>query len=191
MSRTRNPAPQLSTGARRKPMSIFATLALLAVIGPACWFDIRERRIPNVVTLAGLAAGLMLRLSTGVGPMLDGLVAAGLALLVGLMPFVLGILGGGDVKLLAAVGAFMGTDRLFGALLVIAAVGGVLALFEAARRKALIRTLVSTVSIGKQWALFGRAAAPTLESPGAMSLPYGVAIAVGSLMWWFLVGATL
>jgi len=171
-------------------MSIFATLALLAVIGPACWFDIRERRIPNVVTLAGLAAGLMLRLSTGVGPMLDGLVAAGLALLVGLMPFVLGILGGGDVKLLAAVAAFMGTNRLFGALLVIAAVGGVLGLMEAVRRRALIRTLGSTLTIGKQLALFGRAA-PTLESPGAMSIPYGVAIAVGSLTWWFLGGATL
>src|SRR5215510_7126588 len=155
-------------------MSIVATLTLLALIGPACWFDIRERRIPNVVTVAGVVAALVLRLSAGVGPMLDGLAAAGLVLLVGLLPFVLGILGGGDVKLLAAVGAFMGTDRLFGALLVIAAVGGVLALFEAARRKALIRTLVSTVSIGKQWALFGRAAAPTLESPGAMSLPYGV-----------------
>jgi prepilin peptidase CpaA len=172
-------------------MSTFATLTLLALIGPACWFDVRQRRIPNVVTVAGAVAALVLRLSTGVGPMLDGLVAASLALLVGLLPFVLGILGGGDVKLLAAIGAFMGTDRLFGALLVIAAVGGVLALVEAVRRRSLIRTLVSTASIGKQWALFGRAATPTLESPGAMSIPYGVAIALGSLMWWFLGGATL
>ncbi len=63
---------------------------------------------------------------------------------------------------------------------------------EAVRRRALTRTLASSFSLGKQWVLFGRAGvAPTLESPGVMSVPYGVAIAIGSLVWWFLGGATL
>jgi prepilin peptidase CpaA len=162
-------------------MTTVSTVAFLALLGPACWFDVRERRIPNAVTVAGAIAALLLRVSLGWGPLLEGLLGAGLALL-----------GGGDVKLLGAVGAFVGADRLFGGLLLIAVVGGVLALVEAVRQRALRRTLASTVALGKQWMLFGRAGvAPTLESPGIMAIPYGVAIAVGSLVWWFMGGTTL
>jgi len=173
-------------------MNTLSTIALLALLGPACWFDVRERRIPNVVTVAGAIAALLLRWSMGWGPLLDGVFGAGLAMLVALLPFVLGLLGGGDVKLLGAVGAFVGADRLFGGLLLIAVVGGVLALVEAVRQRALGRTLASTVGLGKQWMLFGRAGvSQTLESPGIMAIPYGVAIAVGSLVWWFMGGTTL
>ncbi len=173
-------------------MNTLSTLALLALLGPACWFDVRERRIPNAVTVAGAIAALLLRWSMGWGPLLEGLSGAGLAVLVALLPFALGLLGGGDVKLLGAVGAFVGADRLFGGLLLIAVVGGVLALVEAARQRALRRALASTVVIGKQWMLFGRGGvSPTLESPGTMAIPYGVAIAVGSLVWWFMGGTTL
>jgi len=173
-------------------MTTVSTVAFLALLGPACWFDVRERRIPNLVTVAGAIAALLLRVSLGWGPLLEGLLGAGLALLVALLPFALGLLGGGDVKLLGAVGAFVGADRLFGGLLLIAVVGGVLALVEAVRQRALRRTLASTVAVGKQWMLFGRAGvAPTLESPGIMAIPYGVAIAVGSLVWWFMGGTTL
>ncbi len=173
-------------------MTTLSTVALLALLGPACWFDVRERRIPNVVTVAGAIAALLLRWSTGWGPLLAGLLGAGLALVVVLTPFALGLLGGGDVKLLGAVGAFMGVDRLIGALLLIAVVGGALALGEAVRRRALTRTLASTFDLGRQWVLFGRpGVTPALESPNAMSIPYGVAIAVGSLVWWFIGGAPL
>jgi prepilin peptidase CpaA len=135
--------------------------------------------------------GLLLRVSMGMGPLFDGLLGAGLALLVALMPFALGVLGGGDVKLLAAVGAFFGVERLFGGLVLIAAMGGALAIVEAVRRRALISTLASTVNLGKQWLLFGRPTAAANESSKPMSIPYGVAIASGSLVWWFLGGATL
>ena len=173
-------------------MPTLSTMVLLALLGPACWFDVRERRIPNAVTVAGAVAALLLRLSVGMTPFLNGVLGAGLALLVVLTPFVLGWLGGGDVKLLGAVGAFMGADRLFGALLVIAVIGGLLAVVEAARRGALGRTLAATVAVGKHWLLFGRVGVtPTLESSGTMSIPYGVAIAVGSLVWWFMGGSTI
>lgn len=173
-------------------MIALSTMGLLALLGPACWFDVRERRIPNAVTVAGATVGLLLRLSLGAGPFFDGVLGAGLALLVALTPFVLGVLGGGDVKLLAAVGTFFGVERLFGGLVLIAAMGGVLAIVAAVRRRALMSTLASTVNVGKQWLLFGRvsAVAPN-ESPATMSIPYGVAIAGGSLVWWFLGGAAL
>ena len=173
-------------------MIALPTMGLLALLGPACWFDVRERRIPNAVTVAGALLGLLLRLTLGVGPVVDGLLGAGLALLVALTPFALGVLGGGDVKLLAAVGAFFGVERLFGGLLLIAAMGGALAIVEAVRRRALMSTLAGTINLGKQWLLFGRpTGAAVNESSEPMSIPYGVAIASGSLVWWFLGGATL
>lgn len=170
-------------------MPTLSTMALLALLGPACWFDVRERRIPNVVTVAGAIAALLLRLSVGVGLFFDGVLGAGFALLVVLTPFVLGWLGGGDVKLLGAVGAFMGVDRLFGALLVVAVVGGLLAVVEATRRRALGRTLTGTLAVARQWVVFGRAdVVSSAGSSETMSVPYGVAIAIGSLAWWFMGG---
>ena len=173
-------------------MTTHATVALVALLVLACWFDVRERRIPNALTLAGATAALLLRSGWGWGSVLEGAAGAGLAVAVALVPFGLRFLGGGDVKLLGAVGAFMGTDQLLGALLLVAVVGGVLALFEAIRRRALGHALANTFGFAKRVMLFGRAGvAPTLESPLVMSVPYGVAIAVGSLLWWFFGGVSV
>jgi len=173
-------------------MTTHATVALVALLVLACWFDVRERRIPNALTLAGATAALLLRSGWGWGSVLEGAAGAGLAVAVALVPFGLRFLGGGDVKLLGAVGAFMGTDQLLGALLLVAVVGGVLAVFEAIRRRALGHALANTFGFAKQVMLFGRAGvAPTLESPRVMSVPYGVAIAVGSLLWWFFGGVSV
>jgi len=169
-----------------------ATVAFVVLLTLACWFDLRERRIPNAVTLVGVVVALMMRLGSGWGSAAVGAAGAGLAVAVALAPFALGFLGGGDVKLLGAVGAFLGSDRLFGALLFAAMAGGLLALVEAVRQRALGRALVNTYRFGKQWVLFRRAGGtPTLESPGVMSVPYGVAIAAGSLAWWFIGGVRL
>ncbi|MGE5759667.1 MAG: prepilin peptidase [Gemmatimonadota bacterium] len=168
------------------------TLALATSLLLAALFDLRDRRIPNALTLGGVVVALCLRLAWGWGSVLQGAEGAGFAVLVALAPFTMGFLGGGDVKLLGVVGAFVGVDRLFGALLLVALVGGVLAVLESVRRQAFLRAIANIRGFARQWVLFGRAAVtPTLESPEAMTVPYGVAIAVGSLLWWFLGGASL
>ena len=139
-----------------------------------------------------MGAALCLRLAWGWGSVLQGAEGAGFAVLVALAPFTMGFLGGGDVKLLGVVGAFVGVDRLFGALLLVARVGGVLATLESVRRQALLRVIANIRGFAMQWVLFGRAGVtPTLASPEAMTVPYGVAIAVGALAWWFFGGASL
>lgn len=176
-------------------MATVMTFALVALLVLAALFDLRERRVPNALTVTGAAAALCIRLVWGWGSVMEGAEGMVLAVLVGLAPFVLGLLGGGDVKLLGAVGAFVGMHRLFGALLLVGVVGGLLAMLEATRQRALLRTLANVGRYARQWVLFGRAGlAPTVEtidSPEAMTVPYGVAIAVGSLLWWFIGGAAL
>ena len=78
------------------------------MLAAAAWTDYRSRRIPNVLTVTGLAAALVLRAVVGPGAILDGLVGALLAFVLTLPLIVLGVMGGGDAKLLIAIGAFMG-----------------------------------------------------------------------------------
>jgi prepilin peptidase CpaA len=167
-------------------VSLFASVALAALLGAAVWFDIRLRRIPNALTVAGLGVALLLRSVNGVDSLADGFAGAGFAVVLALIPFAFGLLGGGDVKLLGAVGGFMGAEHLFGALLAIALAGGVLALLEALRRRAVLVVVSRSFAAVKHLMLFGRfGMGLTLESPEAITVPYGVAIAVGSLAWWF------
>ena len=73
----------------------------------ACLSDLRTRRIPNVLTISAALAALLFHLLTGGWPA-AGWGAAGLFLGAALFfpMFALRGMGAGDVKLLAAVGAF-------------------------------------------------------------------------------------
>jgi prepilin peptidase CpaA len=78
-----------------------------------CWRDCRERRLPNAWTLGGLGLILAWRLVMGGLPgFLSGVAAGFLAGAFLLLPFLLRGAGGGDVKMLAACGAFVGWERL-------------------------------------------------------------------------------
>jgi prepilin peptidase CpaA len=163
------------------------TVVLVLTMGAAAFLDLRTRRIPNWLTLGGLAAALVLRALTGVHPLLDGLAGAGLGFGLGIVCMVLGALGGGDGKLLMAAGAFFGLTPFVGALLLIGVLGGLLGIAEAVRQRAILPAVYNAGGMLKRWATLGRAAgpAPSLETPGAVKVPYGVAIALGAIAWWF------
>ena len=166
-----------------------ASVLLVGLLLVACWADLRSRRIPNWLTVGGMLAGLAVRASLGPGPVGNGILGIALAALLALPFFAMGALGGGDAKLLMAVGAFMGPADLARASLVIAVVGGVVALFEAMRRGVLLPTLASCGSLILSWVTLGRrGGARTAATGDRLAVPYGVAIAVGSLLWWFAGG---
>jgi Flp pilus assembly protein protease CpaA len=91
-------------------LSRLVVLVLLAAV--AAGYDVTSRTIPNWLTASGLLLGILL--AALVGPAEAGyrLLAALATLLVGLPLFRLGILGGGDVKLLVAVAAVVGFELL-------------------------------------------------------------------------------
>jgi prepilin peptidase CpaA len=162
------------------------SVAFSALVLAAAVFDVRTRRIPNVLTVSGFVVAIAARFAAGPGAGIDGLTGTLLAFVLCLPFFVLGVLGGGDAKLLMAVGAFMGPRDLLIAMLLIASIGGIIGALDAARRGILLPVLYNCGDILKNWATLGRRGSNrSLATAGALAIPYGVAIALGAMIWWF------
>ena len=175
---------------------------LLLLLLAAAWSDIRSRRIPNILVFPGAMIGVLLHAlllqemgGLGVVGSLAGL-GTGLALLLPL--YLLRVMGAGDVKLMAMVGAFLGARETVGALLCVLLVGGVMALIAAlceGKLRVLWRNLnvmlLGTLAGGTMTSLLvsgkpgegigGDGAGDAAES--ASTLPYGVAIAAGTMVY--------
>lgn len=160
---------------------ILLQTVLIGTAAVAVWCDLRERRIPNRLTIPACVAALGLRALLGWDPLTAGLLGLGAGFLVALPIFALGGLGGGDVKLVAAVGAFVGPSALVPTLLVAAIAGGLLALAFAVRERALGATLDNTGRL-MNTLLSGHAPKRTLDTPGALAIPYALPIALGAMV---------
>ena len=164
---------------------LLGTSALVALVLAAGWYDVRENRVPNPLTVSGLLAGLALSaLPGGVAPG-SSLGAAALCCALGLALFSWRIVGGGDVKLLVAVAAFLGIERLGLGLTIMALAGLVLCAAVAFRARVLLPAVLNawelTSSAVKVWRP-SRAEVPL----SGLTVPYALAIGVGAVGAWFL-----
>lgn len=162
------------------------SIGIISVAGVSVVLDLRSRRIPNLVTLPAFVLALGLRGLIGGEALLAGLAGAAIALAVGLTLFAIGALGGGDGKLMMAMGAFLGVDRLLAAFVLMALSGGVLALIEIVRNRAVFSTLFNIQEIVASRSGAG-ISLRNMDSHAMITVPYGVAIAVGAIGAWFLI----
>jgi prepilin peptidase CpaA len=161
--------------------------SLVVVSVAAAWIDVRQSRIPNRLTVCGFVIALLLRIALGWQALAAGMSGAVIAAGVSLPFFLVRGLGGGDVKLLIVVGAFLGPHRLLTALVVTAIAGLVLGLSEAVRRGVILPVLWGCRDLLVYWLTFGRSGRkPEFTSPGAVKIPYGVAIALGAVIGRFV-----
>ena len=98
---------------------------LLVWVGAVALWDIRTRRIPNSLILVGLILGLVLAIFKG--DFVTAISGAGLALTLGIIPFALRALGGGDVKAAIVVGLFVGPIGIIKVVLITAICSGLYA----------------------------------------------------------------
>jgi len=107
----------------------FQTLVAGAVGLAACITDLRSRTVPNWIPAAALCGGLGWHgWTAGWSGLLVSLAGALCGFLAFLVFYLLGGMGGGDVKLTAGFGALLGLPSLFQALLWTALAGGLAAL---------------------------------------------------------------
>jgi prepilin peptidase CpaA len=149
------------------------------IVGAAAVYDYRTRRIPNLLTFPALALGLVINIYysgfKGLEESLLGLLLGGLLLLI---PFVLGGMGAGDVKLLAAVGALNGPHFVLFTFIYGAIAGGVMALLVLLLRgrfAVVINNLVLTLVVPGQGL-----------AKSNLGIPYGIAIFIGTLAAWYM-----
>ena len=168
-----------------------ATVTLVAF---AVWVgitDVRTRRIPNWLTGVGALSGLALAAATGG----DSLILAFLGLVVGIaIGFFLSslhVLGAGDAKFMAAVGAWAGWERLPAAYLGMIAGGAAFALIWSARNRVLRATLLSTSVIIGSAVRSGERVPPVVGGTEAGRFPYGAGLGLGAIAWWFWAGGTM
>jgi prepilin peptidase CpaA len=110
-------------------------IALLALLALAVRQDLREHRISNALMLAGFLGALVLQtLLDGAQGLAGSLAGAGIGLLCFLPLYFSKGIGAGDVKLMAAAGAFFGPADAFIAALLSLAAGAVLAVIVVAWR---------------------------------------------------------
>ena len=158
-------------------------LLTVAVVTGAMVTDLRSRRIPNTLTFTAFAVALVLRISfqgwLGLGLALAGAVAAPAVLLIAHLGRGLGM---GDVKLAMAVGALLGPKLAVIAMLCGAVVGGVIALAMLMRRGQLLADLFGLFLVGLPFVKARKSVEPGAGAPAVLTMPYGVAIGIGSLI---------
>lgn len=160
-----------------------------ALLLAACVTDVRSRRIPNALVIAIILGGLTFSVATRPFPaaLVQSLEGLALGFAIWIAFWLVGVMGAGDVKFFAAIGAWLGPALTWRAALASALVGGVLAVAMLLQTRALgpaVRRLALALSSGSFGVLghIGEAEG----SPQRRHLPYGVALAIGALITaWF------
>ncbi len=163
---------------------IIASSALLIPLAVVItYYDARYRRIPNAFVLATLIAGLSTNtIINGTQGLLASLGGCALAFGLMFMLHIFGAMGAGDVKLFAAIGSVLGASLVMPTFLIVVLTGGVLAVVTMIRagtvKETLWRVVQIFVGLLPGWEM------PRFSVPAERryTIPYGVAITLGSLI---------
>jgi prepilin peptidase CpaA len=159
-------------------------ILLIAVIT-----DVRYKKIPNILTFSGMIIAIgyhsLVRGLDGIIFSMEGLFL-GMALLIAF--YFAGGMGAGDVKLMGAIGGFLGPKGVFDAFLFSAIVGGIYAMVILQLRGHLIKTFKRYALIIKMFAVTGDFSyvPESRENIRNIKLCYGVAIALGTMFSIFI-----
>ena len=164
-------------------MNKYFLIGALVIATIAAVSDVRSARIPNWLTYGGLAAAFIFRAASGYQALRSGLIGLLIAGGVFVLLFLIGSMGGGDVKLMAAVGAWAGSSQSTPILLTSAIAGGIMAVFYIIFRRRVLLTFRNSLALVQHHVTLGLQPHPYLnvQEAGAMRVPYGLAIAMGTL----------
>jgi len=157
---------------------LFALIATF--VASAAVLDFRTQKIPNYLTVTGAIVGLVYQSFAGAG-ILWSLAGLGIGFVLLLLPFILGGGGAGDVKLLAALGAWLGP-------MWIAVTFGLAAILGTFISLSMLTIAACQVGIGatkRQYNLAGAGVADGRPRKLKRHLPFVVPIAIST---WLVLG---
>lgn len=178
-------------------MGLLALTPLLVLLLMVAREDISSHRIPNKLVLIGVVLGVALNGLLPEGQGFNSAIPGGLGWLASLQGVGVGIavllpiywlraMGAGDVKLMAMVGAFLGSSNVLGAVLATFIAGGVMALAVVLWSRQLSQMLqnVKLILLGSFVKMSAGQAPLMNDLPVSVGkLPYAVAITVGTLSY--------
>jgi prepilin peptidase CpaA len=158
-------------------------LAIVLTVAAVC--DIRYRRIPNLLTYPMMAGGVVYHSFTnGTQGFLFGAGGLALGIVLLIVAYLIGGMGAGDVKLLGAVGSVLGPAGVFEAFVYSAVIGGIYAFAVIAWNGRLVATVKRYWIMLKTFFFTRRLFyVPPAESEKNTLLCYGVAIAIGTILY--------
>lgn len=159
------------------PLLPINALTFATLLSVACVTDLRTRRIPNGLIVAGLVTGVLLAVVTD-GLWVGTLRAAGgfaTGMLIWMPFWLLQMMGGGDVKLFATGAIWLGPTSALEAAMLAGLCGGVLSLLYLLRQYGVPHTL-QRLAIGVRHPAVLQETAPTRWD---RRLPYALAMAAG------------
>ena len=182
-------------------MELINVYILLVILAFSLFFDLTRKKIPNFLTFPAILLGLGLNtVFGGLEGFLFSFFGFGLGLLIFIIPFAMGGMGGGDVKLMGAIGALMGTQFIIQSAVFTAIVGGIMAIIYMITSGQFFRMfnkmlgfvfapLFTSLYIRSGVYLFSRISLyfssvrdKEREKSTPVYMPYGVAIALGTLV---------
>ena len=176
---------------RVEPQIIYpAAATFTALLGAG--FDLKSRRIPNLVTGPALLAGLLMHLALdGWHGLLSSFAASLVCGAIFLVFYLAGGMGAGDVKLIAAVGCVAGLPSIAYLLILTSLAGGVMALGLALMRGRMKEMLRNVIALAAHHTQSGLQPHPEINvlNASTLRLPYGLAIAIGCSMTFYLNGS--
>lgn len=145
--------------------------------------DVRAARIPNWLTYGSVVAAFAVRAMWGWPGLKGGLIGLLAGGGVFFVLYLLGGMGAGDVKLMAAVGTWAGGGRTVVVLVAAAIAGGLLAVGYMIFYRRVRSTLLNVVELFRHHLVSGIRPHPSLnvQEGGGLRIPYGLAIAIGTL----------
>lgn len=176
-------------------ISILIDVVLVVFLILCSFEDARNKMIPNKYTIPALLAGFVLMtMNNGLDGLKNSFFGFLFGFLIFLIPFILGFMGAGDVKLMAAIGALKGLTFTTYALLATGLVGGIMVIIYAIYKKQMFKTIINMFGIiikplvksiylntgnklaGKLFNYFEK----IKKEHGDLYIPYAIPIAVGT-----------
>jgi prepilin peptidase CpaA len=160
-------------------------LILTGVLVVALGYDLKQHRVPNILTASALLLGLGLHLSMqGLEGLLLSVAGCVTGLLLFLPFYIRQGMGAGDVKLIAAIGALVAVPNIFYVAAGTLVSGALVALFILLLRGGIAQYLGRYLQMMKTLAVCGQLVylSPEAGSASVSRFPYVTAIAAGTVL---------